>query len=85
VTGEDTAGNDDMTCKELVELVTAYLEDAMDVDERARFDEHLTACDGCRNYLEQFRVTIRTVGRIRDDEIEPAFRDRLLEAFRNFG
>lgn len=74
-----------MTCKELVELVTAYLDGAMDVDVRAKFDHHLSECDGCRNYLEQFRVTIRTVGRIEDDDLEPAFRDRLLEAFRNFG
>ena len=77
--------HDDMTCKELVELVTAYLDGAMDVDTRAKFDHHLTLCDGCRNYLEQFRVTIRTVGRIQDDDLELAFRDRLLEAFRNFG
>ena len=41
-------------------------------------------CDGCRNYLEQFRVTVRTVGRIRDDELDPAFRSRLLEAFKGF-
>jgi anti-sigma factor RsiW len=77
--------DEDMTCKELVELVTAYLDGAMDVDARTKFDQHLVTCDGCRNYLEQFRVTIRTVGRIEDDDLEPAFRDRLLEAFRNFG
>jgi anti-sigma factor RsiW len=74
-----------MSCSELVELVTAYLEGAMDADVRARFEYHLTFCDGCANYLEQFRVTIRTVGRIQEDDIEPAFRDRLLEAFRSFG
>jgi hypothetical protein len=74
-----------MTCKELVELVTAYLEDAMDDDTRARFEDHLAGCDGCTHYLEQFRVTIRTVGRIQDDDIEPAFRDRLLDTFRSFG
>jgi anti-sigma factor RsiW len=76
--------NDEMSCQELVELVTAYLEGAMDADEVARFDYHLSFCDGCGHYLEQFRATIRTVGRIRDDDIEPAFRDRLLEAFRSF-
>ena len=74
-----------MTCKELVELVTAYLEDALDVDARARFDHHLTDCDGCRNYLEQFRVTIRTVGRIREEHLDPVFRGRLLNAFRDVG
>lgn len=73
-----------MTCKELVELVTAYLEGALDADQYALFDEHLEYCDGCRNYLEQFRVTVRTVGGIRDDELDPAFRNRLLDAFKDF-
>ncbi|MGH3674763.1 MAG: anti-sigma factor family protein [Mycobacterium sp.] len=73
-----------MTCKELVELVTAYLECALDADKHSLFDAHLEYCDGCRNYLEQFRVTVRTMGRIRDDELDPAFRKRLLDAFRDF-
>jgi predicted anti-sigma-YlaC factor YlaD len=73
-----------MTCKELVELVTAYLDGALDADTHALFDAHLEYCNGCRNYLEQFRVTVRTVGRIRDDELDPAFRSRLLEAFKGF-
>jgi predicted anti-sigma-YlaC factor YlaD len=73
-----------MTCKELVELVTAYLEDALDADLQALFDAHLEYCDGCRNYLEQFRETVRTVGRIRDDQLDPAFRSRLLDAFKDF-
>ncbi|HZA11329.1 zf-HC2 domain-containing protein, partial [Mycobacterium sp.] len=46
-----------MDCNELVELVTAYLEGALDEDTRARFHAHLHACDGCENYLQQFRVT----------------------------
>ena len=73
-----------MTCKELVELVTTYLDGALDADAHALFDAHLEYCDGCRNYLEQFRVTVRTVGSIRDDELDPAFRSRLLEAFKGF-
>jgi anti-sigma factor RsiW len=73
-----------MTCIELVELVTAYLEGAMDADTRALFDAHLEKCPGCRNYLEQFRATSRTVSAIDEDELDPAFRDRLLEAFRGW-
>jgi anti-sigma factor RsiW len=73
-----------MDCNELVELVTAYLDDALDSDTRSRFDTHLLECDGCENYLQQFRETVRTVGRIRDDEIDPAFRKRLLDAFKDF-
>jgi anti-sigma factor RsiW len=73
-----------MDCNELVELVTAYLDGALDPDTRARFDEHLLGCEGCENYLQQFRETVRTVGKISDDELDPAFRNRLLDAFKNF-
>ena len=73
-----------MDCNELVELVTAYLDGALDPDARGRFDMHLTECEGCENYLQQFRVTVRTVGKIGNDELDPAFRSRLLEAFKDF-
>ena len=76
--------DDPMNCNELVELVTAYLDEALDPQTRRRFDEHLALCDGCENYLEQFRVTVRTVGRISAEQLDPGFRDRLLEAFQNF-
>lgn len=71
-------------CNELVELVTAYLDDALDPETRARVEAHLAHCDGCQNYLQQFRETVRTVGRIRDDQLDPAFRKRLLDAFKDF-
>ena len=73
-----------MDCNELVELVTAYLDGSLDQGTRARFDTHLLDCDGCENYLQQFRETIRTVGKIRDDELAPGFRSRLLDAFKDF-
>lgn len=74
----------DMDCNELVELVTAYLDGSLDPDTRARFDVHLIECDGCENYLQQFRTTVDTLGRIGDDQLDPAFRDRLLGAFRDW-
>ncbi|MFN3006418.1 anti-sigma factor family protein [Mycolicibacterium wolinskyi] len=73
-----------MDCNELVELVTAYLDGALDPDTRVRFDMHLLECDGCERYLQQFRETVRTVGRITDDEIDPRLRNRLLNAFKDF-
>lgn len=74
-----------LDCNELVELVTAYLDDALDPDTRARVETHLQECDGCANYLQQYRETVRTVGNIGDDELDPTFRNRLLDAFENFG
>ncbi|HEX7826067.1 MAG TPA: zf-HC2 domain-containing protein [Mycobacterium sp.] len=74
-----------MDCNELVELVTAYLDGSLDLDTRARFDAHLLECDGCENYLQQFRDTVRAVGNIRDDHLDPGFRVRLIKAFKDFG
>lgn len=73
-----------LNCDELVELVTAYLDGALDHDTRARFDLHLADCDGCENYLQQFRGTVDTLGRIECDDLDPDFRDRLMQAFRDF-
>jgi anti-sigma factor RsiW len=73
-----------MDCNELVELVTAYLDGTLDDQTLARFEGHLQACDGCENYLQQFRATVATLGKIRHDQLDPAFRDRLLTAFRHW-
>jgi predicted anti-sigma-YlaC factor YlaD len=73
-----------MDCNELVELVTSYLEGALDLATRTRFDMHLLECDGCENYLQQFRATVRTVGEIRENDIDPIYRTRLLQAFRDW-
>jgi anti-sigma factor RsiW len=74
----------DLSCAELVELVTDYLEDALDGDERLRFERHLAECSHCVAYLDQIRVTIRGAGRLREDSLEPEVRDELLAAFRGW-
>jgi anti-sigma factor RsiW len=76
--------NESMDCNELVELVTAYLDGSLDPQTRLRFDRHLLQCDGCQSYLQQFRVTVRTLAGIPADQLDPVFRDRLLAAFRHW-
>ena len=73
-----------MTCQELVELVTDYLDGALPPAELARFESHVASCDGCRAYLEQIRVTIRLSGTLRPEQLDPAQKDALLEAFRDW-
>ena len=73
-----------MTCIELVELVTDYLEGSMPADERARFDEHISGCEGCTSYLEQLRITIRLTGMLTEEQIAPDARAALLDAFRDW-
>jgi anti-sigma factor RsiW len=72
----------DLTCKEFVELVTDYLEGALPEAERARVDAHLGECDGCGNYLNQMRATIRAAGHLREADVSPEALQALLEAFR---
>lgn len=68
----------------MVELVTAYLDGSLDPEMRARFDMHLLECDGCENYLQQFRATIETLGSVRDDELDLSYREKLLNTFRDW-
>jgi len=70
-----------MTCKELVELVTEYLEGSLPEDVRARMDQHLSGCDGCSSYLEQMRQTIRLTGRLQEENLTSQQRDDLLKLF----
>jgi anti-sigma factor RsiW len=72
----------EITCQELVELVTDYFEGALPARDRARFERHIDGCDYCTNYLEQMRVTIRVLGRLPEESITPEARDALLDTFR---
>lgn len=74
----------EMPCRELVELVTDYLEDRLSPVDRARFDAHLDACDACRRYVEQFRDTIRRLGSLPEESLSPEMRNTLLDAFRDW-
>lgn len=74
----------ELTCSELVEIVTDYLEGALDDANRRRVDEHLVGCEDCATYLEQLRVTIKLVGRVTTEHFPPAMEEKLLVAFRDW-
>jgi anti-sigma factor RsiW len=71
-----------ITCRQLTETVTDYLEGVMPAEDRARFDAHLELCEGCVNYVAQMRQTIRAVGELNPAEVEAAVPDDVLAAFR---
>jgi anti-sigma factor RsiW len=73
-----------LSCQELVELVTAYVEGTLPRRDRRRFDAHIAACDGCTRYLAQMRETIRITGRLTPESLDPAARAELLQAFRDW-
>ncbi len=73
-----------MTCRELVMLVTDYLEGTLPAADRRRFERHLRECENCPIYVEQMRETIRLAGSLREQDLPPEVRDELLSAFRDW-
>ena len=76
---------DDITCRELVELVTDYIEGALAARDRERLEAHLEICSACRDYVDQIRGTIAAVGRVEAESLDPATREGLIAAFREWG
>jgi anti-sigma factor RsiW len=74
----------ELTCKELVEVVTNYLEERMPAEQRLLFEEHVAFCDWCQTYVEQMRATVRLTGTLREEDIAPEARDGLLRVFRDW-
>jgi anti-sigma factor RsiW len=75
---------EELSCQELVELVTDYLEGALPDELRDRFDEHIAHCTGCRTYVEQMRLTISTTGTLTPESLSPEVENALLDAFRGW-
>jgi anti-sigma factor RsiW len=76
--------DDRLTCRDLVELVTDYLELALSPAERARLEDHLTCCPDCPRYLAQMRDTVRLLGVLRVDAVSAGARETLRTAFRGW-
>lgn len=73
-----------LECRELVELVTDYLEGTLAPEERTRFELHLAVCPGCAAYVRQLRAAFGTSRRVSEDSLPGETRDRLLTAFRDW-
>jgi predicted anti-sigma-YlaC factor YlaD len=75
---------EELSCQELVELVTDYLEGALPAELHQRFDEHIAHCSGCQTYLEQMHGTIRATGTLTTEALSPEAERALLDAFRGW-
>jgi hypothetical protein len=73
-----------LTCKELVQLVTEYLENALSPEDRLRFEQHVMICPPCRAYLAQMRGTLRIAGTLSEEDVSPDAERTLVEAFRSW-
>ncbi len=74
----------ELSCQELVELVTDYLEGALDERTSARVAAHLADCDGCADYVEQMRATVSMLGRVETSSLDEVALAELMAAFRTF-
>ena len=74
----------ELTCSEVVDILTDYLEGTLSPVERRRVDDHLVGCDGCTAYVEQMRETIRLTGMLTEEQIPDEQKQELLEAFRTW-
>ena len=74
----------DLVCQQVVEIVTAYLEDALSRSDRRRLEKHLSGCPLCTEYLAQIRETIKLAGRLEPDDLSPEMRSDLTEVYRRW-
>ena len=75
--------DEQLVCQQIVELVTDYLDGAMTKRDARRFEGHLTACDACTDYIEQFRTTVRSLGEMPEPPVDRHVREVLIGAFRD--
>ena len=74
----------DLVCREAIALVTDYLEGSLNRRQRRRLETHLKDCPNCGRYLEQIRMTIRLIGHVDPEELDPQARDELIGLYRRF-
>jgi predicted anti-sigma-YlaC factor YlaD len=79
-----TESTEHVSCQEVVELVSDYLEQSLASDEAALFEQHLNFCEGCVWYVDQLRTTVETLGRIREEDLPEPTRESLMTAFRDW-
>ena len=73
-----------LVCRDAVELMAAYLDDALTNRDRARLEQHLAGCPHCTEYLAQLRVTIRVLGRVEPDDLPERALDELVAVYRRW-
>lgn len=71
-----------LTCKELTEIVTEYLEGRLSFGQRVQFHMHVGMCRHCRAYLRQMKITVRTLGKLPAEPMPEHVKDELLVRFR---
>ena len=74
----------DITCRQAVALMTDYLDGVLAQEDRALMEAHLAECESCGEHLRQIRITVAVTGRIREDDLDPAAREDLMDLYRRW-
>jgi hypothetical protein len=72
-----------ITCQELVEVVTDYLEDALSADDAVLVEQHVNFCQGCEWYVDEVRHSVAAGGQLKEDHVPKSTIDVLIAAFRD--
>lgn len=75
---------EDLVCRQVVELVTDYLEGTLPRSQRRRLEAHLAGCEHCTEYLAQMRATIEATGRLRAEDLSPEMREEFSSIYRRW-
>lgn len=70
-----------LSCKQITEIITDYLEGRMGFAERMRFQMHVGLCKHCRAYLRQMKTTVAAVGQLPDEPMPDDVRDAMRKRF----
>ena len=89
MSGEDASASANqppahIPCNQVVELLTDYLEGALDPEMRRRVEAHLDLCPPCVVFLDQLRATIDSLEEIPVETLPSDTVDALEAAFRSF-
>jgi predicted anti-sigma-YlaC factor YlaD len=75
---------DDLSCREVVELVTEYLENTLLPEMRKHLEEHVAECPGCESFIEQIQLTISMLSQIAQAPVSATTKQRLLQLFQDW-
>ena len=74
----------DITCRQVVALVTAYLDGELTRAEHDLFEAHLAECEDCTEHVHQIQATVALSGQLRDEDLDPVAREDLVELYRRW-
>lgn len=71
-----------LRCRDIIDLLEKCLDGTLDSDTAGALERHLTGCQPCTAFLNTYRGTVRTTRRLKEEQLPPELRRRLLTFLR---